>query len=285
MRKEFVAIAPDQEKADDQSLHLAEHLQQGVVKTALGLGLLGGVLAGSRNARAVSTKVTAFFTTDPGGGATVIPGTGDIKVLNYALALEDLEADLYSQAVARLTGGGTSGIGTVIPGLNVASGDDLTYINRFLTIEQDHAAFLRAAITQAGGPVIPVFTYDFGIQNMTRQQVLQLVYTAELTGVSAYEGAIPFFSTKNYLPVAAGILGTEARHTAVLAAVLNLQFAQSPAVSTAPLFTESQGRDTPLTPDQILYQGGTVAPSLTVPTGGTTNPVSGPNGFIYLTTP
>ena len=283
MTREFVAIAPDQEGADPQGLHLAEHLQQNVVKTALGLGLLGSVIAGSRSAQAAQTRVTAFFSSDPGGGATVIPGTGDIKVLNYALALEDLESDLYRQALARLTTGGQTGLGATITGLNVVSGDDLTYISRFRTIEQDHATFLRSALTNAGGPVIPVFAYDFGIQNMTRQQVLQLVYTAELTGVSAYEGAIPFFSTKTYLPVAAGILGTEARHTAVLAAVLNLQFAQAPAVSTAPLFNENAGRDTPLTPDQILYQGGQVSPSLTIPVGGQLNPVSGAAGFIYTT--
>lgn len=283
MRKEFVAMAPDQEAADPQGLHLAEHLQSNVVKTALGLGLLGGVIAGSRSAQAVQTRITAFFSTDPGNGAIVIPGSGDIKVLNYALALEDLEADLYRQALARLTSGGTSGLGTAIPGLGVASGDDLTYITRFRTIEQDHATFLRAAITNAGGPVIPVFSYDFGIQNMTRQQVLQLVYTAELTGVSAYEGAIPFFASKTYLPVAAGILGTEARHTAVLAAVLNLQFAQTPAVSTAPLFNENAGRDTPLNPDQVLYQGGQVSASVTIPPGGQLNPVSGNAGFIYTT--
>lgn len=185
--------------------------------------------------------------------------------------------------MARLTTGGTSGLGTVIPGLGVTTGDGLTYVNRFRIIEQDHAAFLRAAITNAGGPVIPVFAYDFGIQAMTEKQVLQLVYTAELTGVSAYEGAIPFLSSKTYLPVAAGILGTEARHTAVLAAVLNLQYTQTPAVSTAPLFNENQGKDTPLTPDQILYLGGTVSPSLTIPPGGTINPVSGPAGFIYTT--
>jgi hypothetical protein len=283
MRKEFVAIAPNQETADPQTLHLADHLQHGVVKTALGLGLLGGVIAGSRRAEAVQTRITAFFSTDPGGGAVVIPGSGDIKVLNYALALEDLEADLYRQALARLTSGGTSGLGTVIPGLGVASGDGLTYVTRFRTIEQDHATFLRTAIVNAGGPVIPVFAYDFGIHTMTEKQVLQLVYTAELTGVSAYEGAIPFFASKTYLPVAAGILGTEARHTAVLAAVLNLQYAQTPAVSTAPLYTENQGRDTPLTPDQILYQGGEVSPSLTIPPGGHVNPVSGPAGFIYTT--
>ena len=37
-----------------------------------------------------------------------LPAGNDIKVLNYALTLEDLEADLYVQAVQRLTTGGVN---------------------------------------------------------------------------------------------------------------------------------------------------------------------------------
>jgi len=64
-----------------------------------------------------------------------IPGTGDIKVLNYALALEAAEAELYRQAVLRLTTGGTIN-GERVSGLGVStSAPDVKYINEFAVVE------------------------------------------------------------------------------------------------------------------------------------------------------
>lgn len=247
---------------------------------AAGLAVLG--LARSAQAQTTAQKVTLYFTTNPGGGAIQVPGTGDIKVLNYALALEDLETALYQQALARLTTGGTSDIGTAIPGLGITSGPDIDYLNEFGQVEEEHSTFLRAAISNAGGTPVPVFAFDFGLQAMNRQQVSTLVYIAELTGVSAYLGAITEFATKDYVAVAAGILGTEARHTAAMAAVLNADpFNTTPPINTAPLAGDSAGRDTPVAPDAVLYRGFTVADGLTPGAGGTMGAISGPNGFVY----
>jgi hypothetical protein len=279
------------EQESEQLHQLPQLLRRNLLQKSFGvmagMGLMGALTGQARALTAAPAHVTAYFNTSPGTGAIQIPGTGDIKVLNYALALEDLESSLYSQAVARLTTGGTSGTGTQFAGLGVTSGDDLSALNEFAQVEADHAAFLRNAITTAGGPVIPIFEYDFALENLTRQQVVALVYTAELTGVTAYTGAVPFFSSPQsmYVPIAAAILGTEARHTAVLAAILDYQLSVSPAISTAPLYTENNGRDVPLSPDQVLNAGGQTAPSVTYPAGGQLNPVSGPNGFIYTTSP
>jgi plasmid stability protein len=191
-----------------------------------------------------------------------IPGAGDIKVLNYALALEDLEADLYAQALARLTGGGTNRLGTKINGLNLgADQPDVKFTIEFGRVEAEHRDFLRSAITAAGGPVIPQFRYDFGMQGLNRKQVGDLLLTAESLGVQAYLGAIPFFDSDDspYIPVAAAILGTEARHTAVFASVLNTLFRASNTV--APLPNQNDGRDTPLAPDKVLA---TVSPFVVV---------------------
>ena len=281
---------------EPQGTDLARVFHSSVMTRALALGL--GVAALSRSAQAAPNgfrSVRAFFDDNPGnystsnGTATVtidsvqIPGSGDQKVLNFALALEDLEADLYRQALARLTGGGTSGTGTTIPGLNLG-GPDVDYLNTFGRVEREHAAFVRSA-SQSIDPnnVIPVFFYDFGLENLDRLGVLQLVYAAELTGVSAYLGATPRFASKTYVPAASAILGTEARHTAVIAGLLNSsQFGQQP-VSVAPNYNENNGRDTPLTPDQILVTGGTVAASVTLPNGGRINPVTSTNnGFVFV---
>ena len=214
---------------------------------------------------------------------SAIPGSGDIQVLNYALALEDLEADLYAQAILRLTGGGTdpqaaSTVGTIV-GLNV-SGLDVQYIQKFAPVEAAHRDFLKAALGSAAITTLKPAKYDFGIQNMTRQQVLDLVLEAEATGVQAYLGAIPSFTTKSpYAQTAAAIQGTEARHTTVLTVVRNLLVTQGvftdPLAPVAPLKGDAgstptatsydnahpsagtpEGRDLALAPDQVLARVG-----------------------------
>lgn len=214
---------------------------------------------------------------------SAIPGSGDIQVLNFALALEDLEADLYAQAILRLTGGGVdpqaaSTVGTIV-GLNV-NGIDVQYIQKFAPVEAAHRDFLKTALGSSAITTIKPAKYDFGIQNMTRQQVLELVLEAEATGVQAYLGAIPSFTTKSpYLQTAAAIQGTEARHTSILTIVRNLLSVQGvfsdPIAPVAPLKGDpgttptansydnskpntgtSDARDLSLAPDQVLARVG-----------------------------
>ena len=214
---------------------------------------------------------------------SAIPGTGDIQVLNYALQLEDLEADLYSQALLRLTSGGTdpqaaSSVGTIV-GLNV-TGLDVTYIQKFSAVEAAHRDFLKAALGAMAITTLKPAKYDFGIQNMTRAQVLDLVLEAEATGVQAYLEAIPFFAAKSpYLQTAAAIQGTEARHASVMTIVRNVLSSQGivpdPISPVAPLKGDAgtvpiatnydntkpnqgtpEGRDLAIAPEQVLARVG-----------------------------
>ncbi|HEX8833687.1 MAG TPA: ferritin-like domain-containing protein [Abditibacteriaceae bacterium] len=209
------------------------------------LPLAGVAVATALSARAVrAVSPVLTFEND-------IRGTGDIKVLNYALALEDLEADLYAQALMRLRDGGTNALGIRINSLGLTnSAEDVEYVAKFAIVEQQHATFLRNAITAAGGPVQPKYKYDFGMQNRTRKQVDDLVYLAEKTGVGAYLGAIKFFATKNFLAVAGAIQGTEARHTAIFADVLNELFNEG--LPVAPLAGQNNGIDQPIAPNTVL---------------------------------
>ncbi|MBC8142768.1 MAG: ferritin-like domain-containing protein [Armatimonadetes bacterium] len=194
-------------------------------------------------------------------------GTGDIKVLNYALALEAAEADLYVQALARLTGGGTASSGGAITGLGIAATEpDVQYLQQFGRIEREHRDFLigalgAQAITATGRPLERA-TFDFGINALDRRGVVDLIRTVELTGTQAYLGAIPFFVTNQFLAVAGGIQATEARHTTAVTIVQNVLFNER--LPTAPLRPDNNGIDRTLTPDQVLAV------------------VSGPNGFIVL---
>ena len=283
--------------SETQTAPIAERgdLLRGAALATAGLAAAGLLASKSASAATTGTPVTVYFTTSPGTGAVQVPSVSknfttanaDVKVLNYALTAETLEAELYRQAVLRLTTGGTDMFGQTITGLGV-TGPDVTYLTEFALIEAQHRDFLTAALgnnwaADAGVKFDFGFanTNNFGVAPLTRLQTVELVYAAELTGVSAYLGAIPSFASKTYLPVAAGILGTEARHTAYVAATLNgPPFNLAGALKTAPLATENAGIDTPLLPDQVLNQGGTIkAPDVTVAGDGKITPVSGPNGF------
>jgi len=263
------------------------------------------------------THVTLYFTAKPtttGTTIVAIPSgpfsaltsapSPDIKVLNFALALETLEAELYRQAALRLgpVAGGTDMFGKHITGLGGAATDlDLAYVIKFGAVEAEHQAFLTAVlggnwVTSAGALFDFGFadTNNFGTAPLSRQQTLQLIYAAEQTGVSAYlGGAGPggLAPGGTNLAYAASILGTEARHTATVAITLNALYGTQ--VRTAPLVypvkdlgtDNGPGLDTALAPDAILYGGGQVAADTTVSGTGRINPISGPNGFVFVATP
>lgn len=205
-----------------------------------------GVVAAGVLKPAKSFGVTPAFTFEKS-----IPGTGDVKVLNYALALEDLEADLYNQALQRLTVGGKNKLGKEIPGMKLGfSNVDVYYTYKFSIVEAEHRNFLRAAL---GSAAIPQFKYDFNMQNLSRKQVADLLYTAEATGTGAYLGAIPYLQTKEYLQIAGAIQGTEARHTAVFAEIIDSLFHEG--LNVAPVTKQyggTNGIEVPIPPDTVL---------------------------------
>ena len=208
---------------------------------------LGGAAA---LAAASVIPASKAFAVSPALTLNDIPGTGDVKLVNYALALEQLEADFYHQCILRLTTGGTNFLGTTIPGLNLdpSTHSDVHYMIRFGEVERLHRNLLESV---QGSKGIKAFRYQFGLESMSRQQVLQFAATVEQTGVSAYLGAIPLFSSgSEYLPVAGAIQGTEARHTAQLNELLNDIF--DVPLNVAPKPNSNHGADSPLSPNQVL---------------------------------
>jgi hypothetical protein len=134
--------------------------------------------------------------------------TNDIDVLNYALTLEHLEAEFYRQALAsgKLQG-------------NV--------MNDFTTIkdhEEAHVTGLTQAISNAGGtPVKARASYDFSVLGdlSTQDGLLKIAATLEPIGVMAYDGAAPDIQNKDYLTTAGSIVQVEARHAAVIRALMD----------------------------------------------------------------
>ena len=127
-------------------------------------------------------------------------GTGDVGVLNYAYALEQLEAAFYTQAVA-----------TPYAGMNDYERFVLTELRDH---EVSHREFFRTAL---GRNRIPDLQENFTAVNFaSRESVLGTARTFEDLGVSAYNGAGQLLRTPKYLVAAGRIVSVEARHAAII---------------------------------------------------------------------
>ncbi|HSV11197.1 MAG TPA: ferritin-like domain-containing protein [Hanamia sp.] len=133
-----------------------------------------------------------------------------LDTLNFALTLEYLEANFYIKAVA-------SGI--------VPSGDALNSLTVIRDHENEHVAFLKTAITAAGGTPVSftASSFDFTAKGTFPNvfsdygTLLAVAQTFEDTGVRAYKGQAPnLISNNDYLTAALQIHSVEARHAAHL---------------------------------------------------------------------
>jgi len=160
-----------------------------------------------------------------------IPGPSiDIQVLNFALTLEILEADLYRQGLNVASGlaittplsGNPSNYSLKVSdgGLNPYSAASLfEYLLSFAYVEAAHRDFLHAAIEAAGAtPVSPNpkgYRFPVALANNIND-VMSNILPLEETGVRAYLGALPYLQDLNYATVAGTIYSTEARHSAFI---------------------------------------------------------------------
>lgn len=164
--------------------------------------------------------------------AVTLDLTTDIGVLNYAYALEQLEAAFYEEALKHIITGCTT-----------------TELNALLQIGQHeivHREFLKAAL---GSNAIPALQVDFSSIDLTnRDSVFQAAKTFEDTGVAAYNGAGKLLKTPAYLVLAGKIVSVEARHAATIRDILNpksMDFAGDDVV-------DSNGLDQAFAPSQVL---------------------------------
>lgn len=160
---------------------------------------------------AACENATMEPSTTGGAGARVAAdgsidlGSGDVGILNYAYALEQLEYAFYVQVIA-----------TPYAGMNAMERSILTDIRNH---EKVHRDFLRAAL---GGAAIPALNVNFGAINFgDRNSVLTTARTFEDLGVSAYNGAGKLLSDGNNLSTAGKIVSVEARHAAVIRELLS----------------------------------------------------------------
>ena len=132
-------------------------------------------------------------------------GSGDVGILNYAYALEQLEAAFYIQAVASPYTG--------------ISASELSLLTDIRDHEIVHRDFFKAAL---GANAIPSLEVNFSaIDFSSRASVLGYAKVFEDTGVLAYNGAGKLIKEAGYLLLAGKIVSVEARHAAAIRDLLS----------------------------------------------------------------
>ena len=132
--------------------------------------------------------------------AGVYLGSGDIGILNYAYALEQLEAAFYVQVATSFYTGATQ-----------AEKDILIDIRDH---EVAHREFFKNVL---GTSAIGGLEVNFSSINFAdRTSVLSTAKAFEDLGVSAYNGAGFLLKDAGYLTVAGKIVSVEARHAAII---------------------------------------------------------------------
>jgi len=191
--------------------------------------------AGIFGASAVVLGVSSCKKDDDNNDAGVNLGSGDFGVLNYAYALEQLEAAFYTQVVTSPYSGITAA--------------ETGYLTDIRDHEIAHREFFKTAL---GANAIGALEVNFASINFaSRDSVLSTAKAFEDLGVSAYNGAGKLLTSPVYLGLAGKIVSVEARHAALIRDLISYNsFAATDVV-------DANGLDKARTPSEVLAIAGT----------------------------
>lgn len=168
-------------------------------------------------------------------GTAVNLGSGDTGILNYAYALEQLEAAFYIQVITS-------------PYSNMNS-NETSWLTDIRDHEIAHREFFKTVLGSNAIPALQVnfSSIDFG----SRDSVLATSKAFEDLGVAAYNGAGQLLTDANNLLLAGKIVSVEARHAALVRDLITANsFAGSDVVDT-------NGLDRAMAPADVLKVAGT----------------------------
>lgn len=165
-------------------------------------------------------------------------GSGDTGILNYAYALEQLEAAFYTMVVSH---GSFS---------TIFSQEEQSILTDIRDHEIAHREFFKTALGTSAiqGLEVDFSAVDFG----NKQSVLTAARTFEDLGVAAYNGAGNLLADVNLLLVAGKIVSVEARHAAIIRNMINPKssdFAGDDVI-------DQNGLDLALEPSEVLTAAG-----------------------------
>ncbi len=171
-------------------------------------------------------------------------GGGDLGILTYAYALEQLEADFYTRVVNNSAFNAT-----------FSNPEEREVLIDLYKHEVIHREFFRTAISgalqgDAATRLLPDLNFNYGNLNFAnRNTVLATAKALEDTGVAAYNGAGRYLSDVNYLLIAGKIVSVEARHASAIRDLINpgsKDFAGNDVVTT------DTGLDAAKKPSEII---------------------------------
>lgn len=171
---------------------------------------------------------------NPAPAGAIDLGSGDFGVLNYAYALEQLEAAFYIKVLSSpYTGGSVA---------------EMALLTDIRDHEIAHREFFKNAL---GSNKIQDLTPDFSMINFAdRTSVLNAAKAFEDTGVSAYNGAGKLISTTGmgptYLGLAGKIVSVEARHASWIRDII------SPGSFADNTVVNASGLDVAATPPAVV---------------------------------
>ncbi len=187
-------------------------------------------LAGASAAGVALTAAGCKVHRVTGSGLNV--GKGDFGVLNFAYALEQLEAAYYIKVVDNFYSG--------------ASPIEREFLTDIRNDEIAHREWFRKILFLNKIQDLK-HEFDFSSVNFrNRDSVLQTAKTMEDTGVSGYNGAGKLLTVREFLHQAGKIVSVEARHAAAIRDLISYgDYAGSDVV-------DSNGLDVAHTPHEVI---------------------------------
>lgn len=193
-------------------------------------GIAGGTVA----ALGLVSSIAGCDKDDNNNDTGINLGSGDTGILNYAYALEQLEAAFYIQVMTSPYSGMTAA--------------ETAYLTDIRDHEIAHREFFKKALS---GNAIQALEVNFAAINFgSRDSVLGTAKAFEDLGVSAYNGAGKLIADANNLLVAGKIVSVEARHAALIRELI------TPNSFAGGDIVNANGLDGAKTPNEVLSIAG-----------------------------
>jgi len=169
----------------------------------LGMGGTIVMLPGVFEACDALQPMTAPGSTTGGSGAVQLDLSNDFGILNYAYALEQLEAAFY----------------TAVAGSSAFSSFNAEQKEVFQDLQNHeviHREFFKAALGSHAIGALALNTATVSASLASTATILKTAEAFEDLGVSAYNGAGKYLTDPTYLTLAGKIVSVEARHAAAI---------------------------------------------------------------------